>query len=764
MLTNVGKQGIGSYQSHKAHWGGAETRECLWIISPHSTSGALLTDSLIQLRIEKNDLNVTCGENAIYVYDGLPDLTGSTQQSQLLAVFCTQDGTPRVVEGRNGHITVHYKQGREGQGFNAMYTVHSCSSGTCYPPRVCNDKDRCVCAEGYTGTSCVVEKCPNKCSEELQHGICDKGYGRCICFPGFGGADCSIKIRQENAVFQELFNSRLLTDNLEHLRKTLPRFGHSLITDKRGSLWMFGGYSLSHGPLNDIRQFDTKNNTWIQVTVDSTAEAKLPQGRYFHAAEIVQSKQAIYIYGGLTGKGKGNSNDILGGFWKFGLQIQRWDEVIMEDVRPPPSAGHTLTLIKNLDRESLLLIGGFSVDKGLHSSIWEYDLQNDQWEKLSTSGAGPVGIYGHSSVYHPQSQIVYVFGGYEYFGNITGMSNRLYALHYPAMSWSELPKFNELNRPDDFLPRARALHSAINTENYMILFGGRTYPHNSSDVLVAYVYKCNQWIRLTEDIEIVGKIPSPTYAQAMTLDHENGAVYVVGGWDGSSQSRVARINLPTDLCELWSSGKFLCRHFLGCSYCSIKPVQEFSSRCYSNGNTDVCQGNGTFVFNNGISCDDSWIAKRNCSSFTNCASCLASWPSHSEKSSVCQWCENCEENSQCLPAGNDCNTNKDDKCSSTISVVDQCPSLNCAAADCESCMLLESCSWTERNKSLRCLSNEQIDKENLTVLVTCPVRCNSYTNCSSCLTAATAEGIYILFFHFYGNTLKNSYLVNRSDF
>lgn len=45
----------------------------------------------------------------------------------------------------------------------------------------------------------------------------------------------------------------------------LPRFGHSLVTDRRGALWLFGGYSLSHGPLNDIRLFDTKNNTWMQV-------------------------------------------------------------------------------------------------------------------------------------------------------------------------------------------------------------------------------------------------------------------------------------------------------------------------------------------------------------------------------------------------------------------------------------------------------------------------------------------------------------------
>lgn len=93
-------------------------------------------------------------------------------------------------------------------------------------------------------------------------------YRRCLCADGWGGPDCSVELFQHQLIFTELFNSALLSDSLDHLRKMLPRFGHSLLADHRSlgtSLWMFGGYSLSHGPLNDIRLFDTKNNTWMQV-------------------------------------------------------------------------------------------------------------------------------------------------------------------------------------------------------------------------------------------------------------------------------------------------------------------------------------------------------------------------------------------------------------------------------------------------------------------------------------------------------------------
>lgn len=232
----------------------------------------------------------------------------------LSGVFCSQDSQQTIVEARTSHMTIYYKQGPAGQGFNAMYKILSCSAGTCDENHVCNENGKCVCPQGKVGVDCAIEKCPRNCSVHLDQGVCDENYGRCVCSKGFSGPDCAVEINGRHLIVTELFNSQLLSDSFKHLRKTLPRFGHSLVIDKRSALWMFGGYSLSHGPLNDIRQFDTKNNTWMQVTVDSTPEARMPAGRYFQGAEIVHAKQALYIYGGLT-NGETNSgykNNILG--------------------------------------------------------------------------------------------------------------------------------------------------------------------------------------------------------------------------------------------------------------------------------------------------------------------------------------------------------------------------------------------------------------------------------------------------------------------
>lgn len=202
---------------------------------------------------------------------------------------------------------------------------------------------------------------------------------------------------------------------------------------------MFGGYSLSHGPLNDIRLFDTRNSTWMQVTVEST-DAKMPQGRYFHGADILHSKQAIFVFGGLTKQGK--SNRTLDDFWQFDIQNQRWREMEKHIIWPAPVSGHTLTSYRNATSESLILIGGVSSQAGFMNIVWEYKLDREHWEAWETRGFGPLGIFGHSTVFHPDTNSLYVFGGYLFNIKQSVLSNLIYMLNYELRTWTELNTFS----------------------------------------------------------------------------------------------------------------------------------------------------------------------------------------------------------------------------------------------------------------------------------------------------------------------------------
>lgn len=227
-----------------------------------------------------------------------------------------------------------------------------------------------------------------------------------------------------------------------------------------------------------------------QVTVDASSDAKMPQGRYLHAADIHGNE--IFVYGGLTGISKSNNSSllVLDDFWKFSIIRQSWAEVDVNgaSVRPPPLVGHTLTLIRDQDHDVLLLIGGFSLSNGFNHLVYAYNLTTSHWSIVKASGTSPIGIFGHTAVFHSISKSVYVFGGYAFQSNGKNeISNRLFVLNTASQLWSEIPIFSGINQIEQKLPRARFLHSAISTDNYMLVYGGKTMPQNSSDFLNAYV-------------------------------------------------------------------------------------------------------------------------------------------------------------------------------------------------------------------------------------------------------------------------------------
>lgn len=588
------------------------------------------------------------------------------------------------------------------------------------------------------GARCEIEICPSNCNAKRMQGYCDTEYGRCICSnANYAGADCGTLVQRSHLVLTELFNTQLLSESLDHLKKTIPRFGHSVNADRRGSLWMFGGYSPNNGPLNDFRQFDTKNGTWLQVTVESsTPEDRMPLGRYFHASEIYVKKQIIYIFGGISA-----NSQLLNDFWMFSIQNQRWSQIQTEvedqtDV-PPPLAGHTLTHLRYQEHEALFLLGGLTLNKSRPLELWEFNLDSGRWQQLAAVGARMPVLYGHSTVYHPETNSVYLFGGYS-----TEPQSNLYALDLQKLSWTELPSFKELNSPASLLPRARYFHSAVSTEHYMILYGGRTQPYNGSDLLIAYVYACNQWVRLTDDVELIGRLPASSYAEDMAIDPDTGVIFVIGGWDGSStHSHVTRIALPDDICQLWSSGKYQCRHYMGCSYCTIQNTYSYSSHCFSHGRTPCANHNGTLVVNNGAACTDEWMASRNCSSFATCGACLAAWPTHQEVAPVCQWCDECGIRGRCVPSGVDCGW-RSAWCTKELSVgvLGLCPLPQCHQLSCESCMLQPQCNWA-RNElgTVECIARELVEKNQYKLVESCPPPCHSHTNCSSCLSQTSTQ-------------------------
>lgn len=68
------------------------------------------------------------------------------------------------------------------------------------------------------------------------------------------------------------------------------------------------------------------------------------------------------------------------------------------------------------------------------------------------------GLYGHSAVYHEQTDAVYVFGGYRFHVETVEPSGELYSLYYANLTWSLLvpSQGNKVGSTTAALPREHA--------------------------------------------------------------------------------------------------------------------------------------------------------------------------------------------------------------------------------------------------------------------------------------------------------------------
>ncbi|QQP51302.1 Uncharacterized protein FKW44_012624, partial [Caligus rogercresseyi] len=202
-------------------------RDCLWIIGSSS-------ESPVNLMVES--LNVSCSENSVYIYDGLPPFI-SSPDSSILGIICNEDGYQpnKTFIARSGRLSIYYQRSEDpNQGFNASFTR----------PEECLEE-------------CEISQiCPNNCS---MIGECIRSV--CVCPLGTGSDDCSLELPS--------FTSTRSGHSF--------RFGHSMDIDLEETLWIYGGSS-GINVLNDIRPS-------IRGTAhgsESRFEAKSPSLRTHH--------------------------------------------------------------------------------------------------------------------------------------------------------------------------------------------------------------------------------------------------------------------------------------------------------------------------------------------------------------------------------------------------------------------------------------------------------------------------------------------------
>lgn len=726
---------------------------CLWVLSVTENLAPCLPRQLcppVALTLHP-DSHTHCKSSYVYVFDGLPRFLGNGvvhSDHNLIGAFCGTTRTqPITVEATSGVISVYFEanvSSNKPQGFNASFWVRRChqssdegeeGSPVCPGGALCQG-GLCQCPQGYGGPHCDRPMCPQDCGIAEGRGTCNISLGVCVCSDSWAGSDCSVPRDSNSLVWETLLDTQL-TVNQAH--RFLHRMGHSLVSGPQGNLWMYGGLSLSEGILGNIYRYSVSEHRWTQMLTSSVEEGSTPSPRYHHASALLSSHDSgsgshgashnfMLVVGGVT------QNGVAMDTWSLNLSSLVWRE--HKSTVLPPLAGHTLTVRRD---SSVLLIGGYSPENGFNHHLLEFSPHTGNWTIAPHIGTPPTGLYGHSAVYHEQTDAIYVFGGYRFHVETVEPSGELYSLYYPNLTWSLLVP-SQGNKP-----LSRFFHAAALMKDTMVIVGGRTEAEDYSNSVSLYQINCNTWI---QPGSAIGDPVNRSVSLAMTS--WGGRLFLSGGFNGVTLGRLLTLTVPSDPCALLPTPE-ACNTTTGsCIWCR--------GTCTSS---DTAERVGCSTGQS--PCSPTPRQPDQCRRLKTCSECLARHPktfsSPTQPALQCKWCTNCPEGA-CISSSVSCTSEHDCRINQReIFLSSNCTETSCEASDCPKCTASGKCMWTRQFKRTgetrrilsvnptydwTCFSYALLNVSPMQVEssppLPCPPPCHTLHNCSLCLGSRGSDG------------------------
>ena len=164
-----------------------------------------------------------------------------------------------------------------------------------------------------------------------------------------------------------------------------------------------------------------------------------------------------------------------------------------------------------------LLFGGGDGVAAYYNDLRSYDPITDAWTTLSPTGTAPTARYGHSAVYVPAQEAMYVFGGRD----VTGNKNDLFKLDCTTDVWSEITDSGSV-------PAARYGHAAclIGTGTMMISGGKGTGTYYAGSTYYDLNLSTYAWTEIVATTG--GSSMGARYIHSISYDGSQ-YVYLVGG-------------------------------------------------------------------------------------------------------------------------------------------------------------------------------------------------------------------------------------------
>eukprot|EP01091_Cochliopodium_minus_P006916 TRINITY_DN16876_c0_g1_i1.p1 TRINITY_DN16876_c0_g1~~TRINITY_DN16876_c0_g1_i1.p1 ORF type:complete len:328 (-),score=72.82 TRINITY_DN16876_c0_g1_i1:24-908(-) len=176
------------------------------------------------------------------------------------------------------------------------------------------------------------------------------------------------------------------------------------------------------------------------------------------------------------------------------------------------------------------MFGG--VDNSIvRNDLWIYNKNNKDWKLAETKGNAPLGVVDQSSClkqFGNKNDSLFLFGG-SLDSGFANLTNQFSSFSPNGAYWVDISG-------DTGRPTARYAHSAVCSEESMIIFGGKTSTDTTADTYIFY-FKSNEWRKTN-----VVPHPSPRMWTSAELIGEE--MFLFGGYlpTGNSTNELWKLN------------------------------------------------------------------------------------------------------------------------------------------------------------------------------------------------------------------------------